>query len=82
MEAESAESGGREREVAEMEHEYRELRVFVLVLNAVFWVIAINIAINEPYGIRWPVAIGGAAFLGGLGLVLLLVARRSMLRAR
>lgn len=82
MEAAPPEAGSHEREVAELEHEYREMRVFVLVLNAVFWFLAIMIAIDEPYGIKWPVAIAGAAILGGLGLSLLLGARRSMLRAR
>ena len=82
MEVASPEVGSREREVAELEHEYREMRVFVLVLNALFWFLAIMIAIDEPYGIKWPVAVAGAAILGGLGLLLLVAARRSMLRAR
>lgn len=82
MEAASAEAESRERDVADLEHEYREMRVFVLVLNAVFWFLAIMIAVDEPYGIKWPVAVAGAAILGGLGLLLLLGTRRSMLRAR
>ena len=82
MEAASPEVGNHVREAAELEHEYRELRVFVLVLNAVFWLLAVMIAIDEPYGVKWPVAIAGAAILGGLGLLLLFGARRSMLRAR
>jgi hypothetical protein len=82
MEAAPSEVGSREREVAQLEHEYREMRVFVLVLNAVFWLLAIMIAIDEPYGIKWPVAVAGAAIRGGLGLLLLLSARRSMLHGR
>lgn len=82
MEAASPDVGSRKREAAELEHEYREMRVFVLVLNAVFWFLAIMIAIDEPYGIKWPVAVAGAAILGGLGLLLLLATRRTMLRAR